>query len=143
MILEMEEIRMNRTKVLIYNDNNIEYIEGFLLNRETNSNVETERYIDGKNRTIISNINYSLLVSYPEQKDYIELDPTTMKRIAKYNKEVEIEKLNEEIKIKEKEIKELDNKLQDKEKRWEKVKKYIANIYDIDIKEDEDYWEEY
>lgn len=134
---------MNRTKVLIYNDNNIEYIEGFLLNRETNSNVETERYIDGKNRTIISNINYSLLVSYPEQKDYIELDPTTMKRIAKYNKEVEIEKLNEEIKIKEKEIKELDNKLQDKEKRWEKVKKYIANIYDIDIKEDEDYWEEY
>lgn len=83
-----------------------------------------------------------MLVSNPKQKDYIELDPTTMKRIAKYNKEVEIEKLNEEIKIKEKEIRELDNKLKDKEKRWEKVKKYIANIYDIDIKEDEDYWEE-
>lgn len=133
---------MNRTKVLIYNDNNISYIEGFLLNLEANSNVETVRDIDGTNRTTISSINYNLLVSYPEQKDYIELDPTTMKRIAKYNKEVEIEKLNEEIKIKEKEIKELDNKLQDKEKRWEKVKKYIANIYDIDIKEDEDYWEE-
>ena len=133
---------MNRTKVLIYNDNNISYIEGFLLNLEANSNVETGRYIDGTNRTTISSINYNLLVSYPKQKDYIELDPTTMKRIAKYNKEVEIEKLNEEIKIKEREIKELDNKLQDKEKRWEKVKKYIANIYDIDIKEDEDYWEE-
>lgn len=133
---------MNRTKVLIYNDNNISYIEGFLLNLEANPNVETGRYIDEMNRTTISSINYNLLVSYPEQKDYIELDPTTMKRIAKYNKEVEIEKLNEEIKIKEKEIKELDNKLQDKEKRWEKVKKYIANIYDIDIKEDEDYWEE-
>ena len=133
---------MNRTKVLIYNDNNISYIEGFLLNLEANSNVETVRDIDGMNRATISSTNYNLLVSYPEQKDYIELDPTTMKRIAKYNKEVEIEKLNEEIKIKEKEIKELDNKLQDKEKRWEKVKKYIANIYDIDIKEDEDYWEE-
>ena len=130
---------MKGTKVLIYNDNDISYIEGFLLNLETNSNVETVRDIDGTNRTTISSINYNLLVSYPEQKDYIELDPTTMKRIAKYNKEVEIEKLNEEIKIKEKEIKELDNKLQDKEKRWEKVKKYIANIYDIDIKEDEDY----
>lgn len=138
----MEEIRMNRTKVLIYNDNNISYIEGFLLNLETNPNVETVRDIYGTDRTTISSINYNLLVSYPQQKDYIELDPTTMKRIAKYNKEVEIEKLNEEIKIKEKEIKELDNKLQDKEKRWEKVKKYIANIYDIDIKEDEDYWEE-
>ena len=133
---------MNRTKVLIYNDNNISYIEGFLLNLETNPNVETVRDIDGTDKTTISSINYNLLVSYPEQKDYIELDSTTMKRIAKYNKEVEIEKLNEEIKIKEKEIKELDNKLQDKEKRWEKVKKYIANIYDIDIKEDENYWEE-
>lgn len=133
---------MNRTKVLIYNDNNISYIEGFLLNLEASSNVETVRDIDGTDRTTISSINYNFLVSYPEQKDYIDLDPTTMKRIAKYNKEVEIEKLNEEIKIKEKEIKELDNKLQDKEKRWEKVKKYIANIYDIDIKEDEDYWEE-
>ena len=133
---------MKGTKVLIYNDNNISYIEGFLLNLEANPNVETGRDIDGMNRTTISSINYNLLVSYPEQKDYIELDPTTMKRIAKYNKEVEIEKLNEEIKIKEKEIKELDNKLKDKEKRWEKVKKYIANIYDIDIKEDEDYWEE-
>ena len=133
---------MKGTKVLIYNDNDISYIEGFLLNLKANSNVETVRDIDGMNRTTISSINYNLLVSYPEQKDYIELDPTTMKRIAKYNKEVEIEKLNEEIKIKEKEIKELDNKLQDKEKRWEKVKKYIANIYDIDIKEDEDYWEE-
>lgn len=130
---------MNITKVLIYNDNNISYIEGFLLNLEANSNVETVRDIDGTDRTTISSINYNLLVSYPEQKDYIDLDPTTMKRIAKYNKEVEIEKLNEEIKINEKEIKELDNKLQDKEKRWEKVKKYIANIYDIDIKEDEDY----
>ena len=133
---------MKGTKVLIYNDNNIEYIEGFLLNWEANPNAETERYTDGTNRTIIPSINYNLLVSNPKQKDYIELDPTTMKRIAKYNKEVEIEKLNEEIKIKEKEIKELDNKLKDKEKRWEKVKKYIANIYDIDIKEDEDYWEE-
>ena len=130
---------MKGTKVLIYNDNDISYIEGFLLNLEASSNVETVRDIDGTNRTTISSMNYNLLVSYPEQKDYIELDPTTMKRIAKYNKEVEIEKLNEEIKIKEKEIKELDNKLQDKEKRWEKVKKYIANIYDIDIKEDEDY----
>ena len=133
---------MKGTKVLIYNDNNIEYIEGFLLNLDVNPNTETGRDTDGTNRTTISSINYNLLVSYPKQKDYIELDPTTMKRIAKYNKEVEIKKLNEEIKIKEKEIKELDNKLKDKEKRWEKVKKYIANIYDIDIKEDEDYWEE-
>ena len=58
----MEEIRMNRTKVLIYNDNNISYIEGFLLNLETNSNVETGRPIDGMNRTMISSINYNLLV---------------------------------------------------------------------------------
>ncbi len=32
-------------------------------------------------------------------------------------------------------IKELDDKLKDKEKRWEKVKQYIANIYDLDLEE--------
>lgn len=71
--------------------------------------------------------------------DTITLDPTTMKRIAKYNKETECKKLDEQIKKKKEQIKELDDKLKDKEKRWEKVKNYIANIYEIDI---DDYEEE-
>ena len=62
-----------------------------------------------------------------------------MKRILKYNKEVEIEKLNNEIQNKKNKIKELDDKLKDKEKRWEKVKQYIANIYDLDLEEDYDW----
>ena len=61
-----------------------------------------------------------------------------MKRILKYNKEVEIDELNKEIENKKKQIKELDDKLKDKEKRWEKVKQYIANIYDLDLEEDYD-----
>ena len=36
-------------------------------------------------------------------------------------------------------LKELDDKLKDKEKRWEKVKQYIANIYDLDLEEDYDW----
>ena len=61
-----------------------------------------------------------------------------MRRILKYNKEVEIEKLNKEIENKREQIKELDDKLKDKEKRWDKVKQYIANIYDLDLEEDYD-----
>ncbi len=74
-----------------------------------------------------------------DKKENITLDPTTMKRIAKYNKETECEILDEQIKKKKEQIKELGDKLKDKEKRWEKVKNYIANIYEIDI---DDYEEE-
>ena len=53
--------------------------------------------------------------------------------------EYKLEKLNKEIKNKKEQIKELDDKLTDKEKRWDKVKQYIANIYDLDLEEDDDY----
>ena len=68
-----------------------------------------------------------------------------MKRIAKFNKEIEIKKLDETIKNKQEKIKELDNLLQDKEKRWNKVKDYIKNIYNISLEDDyddEEYWED-
>ncbi len=58
-----------------------------------------------------------------EISDTIKLDDTLMKRIAKFNKEEEIKKL--------------ENILEDREKIVEKIKEYIDNIYDIDINDDE------
>lgn len=60
-----------------------------------------------------------------------------MKRIAKYNKEAEIKKYDKIIEEKKKKIQELDDILQDKDKRIEKIKEFIANIYDLDLKDDE------
>lgn len=73
-----------------------------------------------------------------EKLDNIMLDDTTMKRIAKFNKTQECKRLDKEIKEKEARIKELDDLLQDKEKRWDKVKDYIKNIYEINLEDEED-----
>lgn len=69
----------------------------------------------------------------------MELDPTTMKRIAVYNKQQECKRLDKEIKEKQEKIKELDDLLKDKEKRWDKVKSYIKKIYEINSDDEEDY----
>ena len=78
-----------------------------------------------------------------EKLDNIMLDDTTMKRIAKFNKTQECKRLDKEIKEKENRIKELDDLLQDKEKRWNKVKEYIKNIYEINLDEEDsdDYYD--
>ena len=88
---------------------------------------------------------YSVTTNNPVNNETIKLDDTLMKRIAKFNKEVEIKKLDETIKNKQEKIKELDDLLQDKGKRWDKVKKYIEDIYNIDLEndyDDEEYWED-
>ena len=74
-----------------------------------------------------------------EKLDNIMLDDTTMKRIAKFNKTQECKRIDKEIKKKEARIQELDNLLKDKEKRWNKVKEYIKNIYEINLENEEDY----
>ena len=87
-------------------------------------------------KTIISKI------SNLEVLDNIVLDDTTMKRIAKFNKNQEIKRLDKTIQEKQEKIKELEDILCDREKRVNKLKDFIKNIYDIDLDED-DYDEDY
>lgn len=129
---------MENLKVIIYNDKDMIYREGFLSSIESNANISEERFLDGTSEHIIHGYTDTIICQHNGQKQSIELDPTTMKRILKYNKEIEIDELNKEIENKKEQIKELDDKLKDKEKRWEKVKQYIANIYDLDLEEDYD-----
>lgn len=135
---------MESVKVIIYDDENMIYRDGVLDSIERGTNFSEERQLDGSSSTFIHGYTDTIICQHNGEKQSIELDPTTMKRILKYNKEVEIEKLNKEIENKKEYIKELDDKLQDKEKRWEKVKEYIANIYgmDLDGDDEDDYdWE--
>lgn len=127
--------------VLIYNDKFINYRQGAVIrvDEETPYIEEVTRICDNTRRYIppmVRNINMG--VSNYGETENIELDPTTMKRIAVYNKTQECRKLDKEIKEKEERIKELDDVLTDKEKRVDMLKKYIANIFDIEIKEDND-----
>lgn len=132
-------------KIIIYDDNFIQYFKGNIqdLSFMQDEPIESTSLWDN-DRKFLPGIfkHFEIITNNSECDDYIKLDETMMKRIAKYNKEKELQKIEDEIKEKEKQIKELDNKLQDKEKRWQKVKDYIANIYDLDLEEDdEDYYD--
>lgn len=136
----MELIKeINKPKVLIYDDENIKYIVGDLATFDHEPQIEYYNLEGHKEATPIRTIcNFALDES--KLLDNIMLDETTMKRIAKYNKEVEVERLNDKIKEKKYKIKELDDILQDKEGRVKKLKEFVANIYNIELDEDdEDY----
>lgn len=131
-------------QVLIYDEDNMIYTTGVvnLLDISLPEPIETtsitslyRTYAPSFGPTTIKIETYDL-----GSNDSIKLDPTMMKRIAKYNKEVEIKKLDEIIEKRKKEIEELNDILEDKSKRVDKIKKYIAEIYDISVDdEDEDY----
>lgn len=128
--------------ILIYDEDNIMYWSGKPLQMYCSTEfAETNSLTDTCKTSIPLFDTITFQTSSFDKKENITLDPTTMERIAKYNKEVECERLDEKIKKKKEQIKELDDKLKDKEKRWEKVKNYITNIYEIDIDdyEEEDY----
>ena len=70
----------------------------------------------------------------------IELDPTTMKKIAKYNKEIELENIQRRIEGRKKELEYLDKKIDDRVRRIKKLKELSDNVYSLDL--DKDYCED-
>lgn len=139
----MEVIKSPR--IIIYDDKNLQYYKGSCMNILTNANTIDFNTLDSPYPKSLT-LDYTITTNVRDLKelDYIKLDPTTMKRIAKYNKEAEIQKLDKLIEEKQKRIEELDNILQDKDKRVDKIRKYICEIYDIDVSNDyeEDDWDE-
>ena len=119
--------------VILYDDENIKYYHGAFTNIETSANFDSGSYLDGSSYCNVFSHNICFEVPVLDETENIMLDDTLMKRIAKFNKEQECKRLDDKIKDKQERIKELDDLLKDKEKRWEKVKKYIANIYEINV----------
>lgn len=132
-------------KIIIYDDENLFYKTGEIISQISNEPEIVEyQYLDEEiNReTRVATGTLTVVVANYEESETIKLDPTLMERIAKYNKEKEIEKLEKEIENKKEKIKELDRILQDKDKRVEKIKEFIANIYNLDIYDEDDEYEE-
>ena len=120
---------MNK-KVIIYDDENIRYLTGCM------GDCRYEPiYVNGKIIPIA--VRQSFDITDINRTDTIQLDKTLMRRIAKYNKEKECQQLDEKIKEKKAKIKELDDILTDRVGRVEKLKEFIAKIYDIDLYDDD------
>lgn len=130
--------RSGKMNVLIYNDENMYYYNGVLVRMDNKPQCITYQSVcDTSARTTLS--PYSTMEfevnNYFEYNENIKLDDTLMKRIAKFNKTQECKRLDKQIEEKQKKINELDNLLKDKEQRWDKVKEYIKNIYDISLED--------
>lgn len=137
---------INNPKILIYDDETIQYIVGTVGNFGINNGepIEITAPKDFERQYIPPMYNYfECEIRNCEQLDNIMLDETTMKRIAKYNKEVEVKRLDNTIKEKKDKIKELDDILQDKEGRVKKLKEFVANIYNINLDEDDEDYDYY
>lgn len=137
---------IDKPHILIYDENNLVYYEGYAGYLEVNGDPIEYRSIEDGSIQYLPPRNYEFACSVDDtkRKNYVDLDDTLMKRIAKYNKEIEIQKLDEEIEAKKKHIEELDSILNDREKRVNMLRKYIANIWNIDVsEEDEEDWDEW
>ena len=132
----MEEIKMEAYKryidahqgynILIYNDEQLYYIEGNLMG------IECESAIPGQMRAD----NQTFTFNNCHTHESIKLDDTMMRRILKYNKEKEFDELNEKIEKKKEEIKQLESIIDDRKERCQKVDEYIANIYNLNLNEE-------
>lgn len=123
--------------LIIYDEKEIHYITGDIYGMNVDTNcMEYEGPSRDEKQTVGVSRTFTFTTANNFDEDTIKLDDTLMKRIAKYNKVRELQQIERQIKEKEERIKELDNLLQDKQKRWKKVKDYITNIYELDLDED-------
>lgn len=134
---------INQPRILIYDDENMQYRVGNMGDFDifVDAPIEITGHRDYERKFIqpLTQL-FRCTVSNYEELENIKLDDTTMRRIAKFNKEIDIQKLDKKIQEKEEKIKELDGILQDREGRINKLKKFVAELYDIDLSdEDEDY----
>lgn len=137
--------KVNIPKILIWDEDNLVYYEGTCGSFDLIPEIIEYRTLDDDNIHTLRDrdTTFSCSISKIQEKNNVDLDPTLMKRIAKYNKEVEVTKLDEVIKEKEERIKELDNILNDRGKRVHKLKEYISKIWEIDVSNEDDYDDEY
>lgn len=130
---------INNTRVIIYDDENIQYIDGAGASFEWEPQYHFYESIDGSRTPIEMGVKVTLGLNNAVCKDNITLDDTLMKRIAKFNKERECKILDAEIQEKKDRIKYIEGILEDREKRLQKLKNFIADIYDINIDEEDDW----
>lgn len=131
-------MKIDRPTILIYDSENMVYLAGFYGSLDISYETDDYTTLYDESIRVIDKTIFTCEIDDTKRLDNVKLDPTTMERIAKFNKEQEIRRLDEEIKEKKEEIKKLDDILQDKDKRVEKLKEFVANIYNIDINDDED-----
>lgn len=131
---------MKKPRIIIYNDEDMNYITGDYASLDYEPQFMTVENMDGSVRHFPLNSVLTMGINDIECLDNIELDPTLMKRIAVFNKEQECKRLDKEIHEKRQRVKEIEAVLEDREGRLAKLKEFIRHIYEIEL--DDDDWDD-
>lgn len=130
---------INKPRVIIYNDEDINYIVGTYGNLSWEPRYITAENMDGSRSYFPLNSVVTIGVDEAECLENIKLDDTLMKRIAVFNKEQQCKRLDKEIHEKRQRIKEIEAVLEDREGRLAKLKEFVRHIYEIELDDDDDW----
>ena len=128
---------IKKPRVIIYDDKDMQYIVGDYGSLDYEPQFMTVESLDGTRQSFPLNTIITLSVNDTDFVDNIKLDATLMKRIAVFNKEQECKRLDKEIHDKRQQVKEIEAVLEDRERRLNKLKEFIAHIYEIDVNDDD------
>lgn len=133
-------------KVIIYDDEVMGCFESQVINFKYDEIPIEITSLTDTYRQYIKGIPEYCIYGSGDIRRMIELDPTTMKKIAKYNKEIEVENIQRRIKEKKEELKDLEDKIDDRVRRIKKLEELSDNVYSLDLDKDycedeDDYWD--
>lgn len=135
----------NNLKVILYDEDQMQcfggYLSGITMGEPDKVDIHTleednERYIKGRMNTTVD-------MTIELQHEIIQLDPTTMKRIAKHNLEKENEGLLNEIEKNKREVEELKKLYKNLQERLQTISDIGSDIWEngAEYKKDDDDWE--
>lgn len=85
--------------------------------------------LEDANTKILINPKWTYKAEITTGQVKAELDPTTMKRIAKYNLDKDFEELNRQIKFAEERLKNLNEQAEEKERKLELMRELFPKIW--------------
>lgn len=86
---------------------------------------------------LVPNCTYQVEIKTGEVK--AELDPTTMKRIAKYNSDKDLEEINKNIEFAKNQLKALQEEISVKERKLSTINDVVKQIWEDECFDEDDY----
>ena len=138
-------------KVILYDEDQMQCFGGYLsgVTMEEPDKIDIHTIEEDNKRYIRGRMNTTVDMTIELQHEIIQLDPTTMKRIAKHNLEKENEGLVKEIEKNKKQIEDLKEMYKSLQERLQSISDIGSNIWEHGTKyiEKEEYeesdWNDY
>ena len=127
-------------KVIIYDDEVMGCYASQVISFDFKENPIEITTLEDIERKFINGIPEYCIYGSGYIRRMVELDPTTMKKIAKYNKEIELENIQRRIEGRKQELEDLDKEIDDRVRIINKLGELADNIYSLDL--DKDYCED-